>query len=276
VHLSLRTSSRWATLCRGFGLIVALWALPSAALAADANTSLQSATAADPAHAYMQIYGVDEAEANRRLELQRRAADLVPAMTADLGERFGGLYFDNGTGRFRVLVASASGLEATRADAAGVAARPELKRAAATLTAVRLDADTTFVPVTHRWRDLLTAQDEVLDAIAPEFAQHTVRVDTDVAANGLTISVADTASKDDRAAADAAASASSVSARVVTVPASRLEAEPIACSYPNCDRPLRGAQKITSSPGTSRESPTRSETSSRPTTDRPETSASSR
>ena len=93
---------------------------------------------------YAQDFGVSYAEAYRRLEIQDRVLEVSGRITASLGPRYAGAWFDNGDGgRFKV----------------GYTEGADLGPARRIVAECRLEPSVVFLELEWSWTELLAAQD---------------------------------------------------------------------------------------------------------------------
>ncbi len=171
---------------------------------------------------YVERYGVDEAEARRRLDLQRRVRDLDQKLIGSLGRGFAQVWFDNDKGHFVVAV-SPTGSE-------GVAARV---MADLGLEGSRIERR----PFNH---EQLAAS---LAALTERLQEETRagQVAVGMTAGGLEVRVAAGASTRARSEVSAAVKQSAVAPVVTYRPELSLTQSPAAaCTFPYCDTLMAG------------------------------------
>ena len=101
---------------------------------------------------YAQDFGVSYAEAYRRLEVQDRVVEVSGRITASLGPRYAGAWFDNADGgRFKV----------------GYTAGADLEPARRIVAECRLEASVVFLQLEWSWTELLAAQDGLTARLKP-------------------------------------------------------------------------------------------------------------
>jgi streptogrisin C len=157
-----------------------------------------------------------------------RATHLTDAATKHLGADFAGVWFDNDSGRVKIGVAQGASSASARAAAADEG----------------VDADTTLVPVKSTWKDLKDEQGRQDGRLAKLIADQKVTTGLDAARNAVIVNVSSAASADLKAAVNAAADRSSARVIVEERPATDFAVSPQLCSFPYCDRPLRGGVRI--------------------------------
>ncbi len=146
------------------------------------QTPFSASVTDSDAAAYAATFNVSLSEGRRRLEAQARAVDIVAQMQSALGRNYGGLWFDNGSGRFKVAAAAADA--ATRRSA----------KAAVDAVLTQMDvADTSDVVfVQNSWDELTAAHDALDAALAPAIAANEAQTGVDVIQNAVTVELAPT------------------------------------------------------------------------------------
>ncbi|HVF04702.1 MAG TPA: S1 family peptidase [Frankiaceae bacterium] len=180
----------------------------------------------DPAlvDAYAERYAVNDAEATRRLTIQKAAIEVDEALRRRLGNRYAGIRFDNDAGRLVLPAVD---------DLAAATVRDVAAQAGLGTGDVRVDRVARALPA-------LEARQATVDAtLADALAARQVTTGIDTAANAVMVEVAAQAPAAVRSLVATLAAAPDVEAR--TVPRDALANSANYCVYPACDHPLRGA-----------------------------------
>jgi hypothetical protein len=171
--------------------------------------------------------------AERDIEVQQAAGNIVPKLEHKLGAGYAGLWFDPQTSEFHV----------------GVVSSADQTAAEETMDSARVLPNTVFDKVQNNWltvEELAKKWDEKLKSI--EDSQQAMVI-ADPTINGVTVELASNLSSETITQTEvAAASASSGPVRVVPISPETLDAKPMSCSFPYCTRPLRGGIGLISSP----------------------------
>jgi hypothetical protein len=178
---------------------------------------------------YARTFDVSTPTAEGRLDVQGRTWDAVGRLSEALGERYGGLWFDNATGRLEVGVV---GGQADAAPADSYLARAELTGAA------------DVVPERYSYDQLMKSK-QALDNRFGELPVGTLTTSISEKDNEVVVSVSDVAPQPTLERVQSEAAAEPVRISVVTVPPSATTAVGGGCSNTElgdmfCDYPLRG------------------------------------
>ncbi len=172
-------------------------------------------------------------QAEQDIEIQKAVGNIVPKLQSKLGANYAGLWFDPQTGRFHV----------------GVLSSADQITAEAAMSDVGVLADTTFDAVHNSWQaveELAKGWNEKLDVLK---RNQQAMVIPDPTTNGVTIELAANLSPETIEQTKIAAAASpSIPVRVLPILPSTIAAKAMGCSFPYCERPVRGGVGIISSP----------------------------
>lgn len=195
------------------------------------GVTAQAAGAAAPSpgmvSAYAERHEVDSVEAQRRLELQAEATGIVEALEGELGRGFGGVWFDNEEGRFRVALATP--------------ARAAREKVTTFLAERGLANDTDVRQVRWSYAELVNTASRVSERLG---RPSELAVAPDVERNGLQVQIARDAGTPAWTAVRRVRAASAMPLRTIAVAPALLEARPAVCGWPSCSRPLRGSVRI--------------------------------
>lgn len=185
--------------------------------------------------------GISLAEAQRRLRWQVLAPDLSTKLAADLGDQFGGLWIDVQDGdRIKVGVTGKESPGVPRSPVAVMTARIERAVAAAGLTeAVDIVEVRHSMPTLQRTMAWVAAQMRKVNRGTPATVVAGVR--TNINAVQLDLPPASEVSEAQR---ELAATAKERFGDQISLGTSPGHLVSHACTYPNCDAPLRGGVQI--------------------------------
>jgi hypothetical protein len=225
-------------------LPTAAWAAALCAALAPAVVLAQAPTArAAPPQAvidqYAQQAGVDTVTAQRQLELQDKAPDVVTAMEAALGDRFGGTWFDTQRGTFHVALTT-----------------PAARKAAEEVLAARgVLANVDFETARFGLRELRDRARDLTTKLEKRLAKGEATLEVDVRANAVKVGIDRKAAKqlkdEVKTQALGPATAKAVPGGAEPVQVAEVGEETIAradftaCAWSHrCTRPLRGGTYI--------------------------------
>lgn len=200
---------------------------------------------------YAKKFSVSTDEATDRLRAQARAASIARDLQRELGEEYGGVAFDNGTGRFMIGVAVAGG---SASKAALASARNVAERLGVGKTA-------DIVEVDDSWSSLEAANARVKTELDDLQRANKVQIGLDSAKNSVVVLVAPEVDDATFTRAQQLTKSTAASVEVDRADAVRFAARPELCqfrnpaifqpwgwgSYPVCDIPLRGASTMVNS-----------------------------
>jgi hypothetical protein len=180
---------------------------------------------------YVDEYGGTPSEALTWLDTQNRADTLGDALGDALPEGFGGLWFDNPTRRIKI---------ALTADTPTGPVETELSRRG-------LTNDVDLVTVDYTENELRQAQPDIEDSLADLTDDGLVSIGRGVSSNSIEVTVASSATDQQRSRIDEVADSAPVRVTVLRSSEADLTVTPAACTFPHCDPPLRGGVEIASS-----------------------------
>ncbi|HXB64991.1 MAG TPA: S1 family peptidase [Solirubrobacteraceae bacterium] len=185
----------------------------------------------------MAHYNISQTAATERIELQGRADDIVGQMAHALGPAFGGVWFDNATGRYNV----------------GVVANAPHSSALPYLESHDIVDQTDFVSVRSSVADLESGKERIDSELSRWLSEGTVSTGMDTETNSIVVHIASNLSNDQVAAIKSDAQSEPVEEKVVFEPTEDTRAYFTACQNhafgtdPQvlfCDRSLRGGVTI--------------------------------
>lgn len=176
--------------------------------------------------------GLSADEAERDLQTQQTAGNIVPKLERQLGEHYAGVWFDLQTDSFHV----------------GVLSQADRTKAEAVMDEAGVLPSTTFEPVTNSWKAVEAAAKSLNTRLGSLVQSQKAMVMTDPRTNGVTIELAANLPSATVAETQAAVSSSSVPTQVLPIAANSLEVTATRCTFPYCERPLRGGIGIISTP----------------------------
>lgn len=182
----------------------------------------------EAAATYSKEAGVSEAEAKRRLAVQARAGDIVRVLRAELAEDFAGVWIDRASGRFKV----------------GLAPTTSKSAAASVLRQRGIENDADLVQVRSRWQELEAAKKRWVERAKGLLANQQAIVGIDPTRNAVTVEVSPRAAESDIDSVRRDAEKEDVVVRVEERPAENFDISAAACSWPYCDKPIRGGTRI--------------------------------
>lgn len=177
---------------------------------------------------YSQEAGVSTAEAERRLAVQNRAGDIVDALRDALKDGYAGVWIDRASGRLKVAIAPTT----NEAALAAVLKDKGIER----------DADT--VTVHSTWQQLTATKDRWVERVASLLAKQQAMVGIDPSRNAVAVDLSSEADRSEVDSARSQAQRENVAVVVAERPESSFDIRAVACSWPYCDKPLRGATGI--------------------------------
>lgn len=184
---------------------------------------------------YVESHGTSRVVAAQWLALQDRAKGISTEIATRRSGGYAGVWFDNDDRRIKVGVRiGANAVPAEQALAErGLAARSDIVRTA------------------HTQAQLEQAQPPIEEALDDLVEQGLVTIGRRPSANSIVITVAADATSSDRSRVQDEADASAVTVIVVDSDEENLGTEAVACSFPNCDAPIRAGVKIDRDPAPS-------------------------
>jgi hypothetical protein len=171
-------------------------------------------------------------QAERDLQTQQAAGNIVPQLEKKLGSDYAGVWFDLQTGLFHV----------------GVLSQTDRSMAEETMNDAGVLGSTIFDSVQYKWNvveDSAKSWDTKLSSLVG--GQQAIVI-PDPRIDGVTIGLASNLPADTVTQTDTATVGSSVPTRVVPLPPTTLEAHATSCKFPYCERPVRGGVGIISTP----------------------------
>jgi streptogrisin C len=194
--------------------------------------------------AYRDAYGVSEAVAEERIEIQDAAVGLAESLETAMGDAYGGMWFDAGDeGRVKVGVAMD---EPQPAQAAAVDAAQDI------IAEQGVTADTDIIGVPESRDDLLAAEPDLTDDLDALVDAGKVRTGLDSSQNALVVQTADTVTSGEMETIEDAADAAPVEVQIDETGEPAVAGDDSGCDFfedPDrifCDAPLRGGVKIDS------------------------------
>ncbi len=204
------------------------------------SASAASVLPADPSPkavvAYATQYEVSPEEARRRLSLQGKLWDIAEEARVHLGDAYGGLYFDNQKGGFRVF--------ATDPASRGVDGLQAYLRARAAVAEVEIQATDFSLSALRAARDGVTQR--LIDAGLGDYA--IVGIDLDGSAVRVEVAspkVTDVASMNLAVPVALDGHAEEIPVRVVDSGRETVKPTEMWCAFPDCTTPLHAAARIT-------------------------------
>ncbi len=205
------TIATWSAIAAALGTIAIAGVTMASALASAMTASSDGRPLAAAETAALMRQGLSPARAQAAIDAQSEVAraDLVGKAEAALGEAYGGAWFEPETALLHIGVTAA----VDRRTAETVIS--ETGVAAAVVTTVR-----------STWTQLLAAQRQWHDKLAGLLAHQQVKTALDPQANAVIVTLSSEVPASERAALEAAASASNVRMLIEVVPASHLSFQP--------------------------------------------------
>lgn len=231
-----RNPVRWRSVRIGIlvpaAIVVCFGALACAAPASNALTvnELESRLADDPliVEAFAEKKRIGIVEAKQKLRIESYGSLVVSEAMATLGDRFGGYWYDPGLGRYRVGVVDK--------EAAAEIINPLIHNG----THVYVD----LVPVKWTLRELEGLQTRLVKALMKPDSPSDVAITVSQSTNSVVVEVANDVSAAKLSEIRSTFAGAAQDVDVVPVSRSRLTVNSNACSWPHCDRPLRGGVAI--------------------------------
>lgn len=213
---------------RSIVIAVAVFAaMTTSAFASELGTAIQVGP-----QALAQKVDISLSQAEQDLQTQRTAGNIVPKLEQALGAHYGGVWFDLQTGEFHVGVLSQLDQESAESvmDGSGVLNHTEFEKVKDSMTTVE------------------AAAKDLEQKLAPLVEKQQAMVFADPRIHGVTVELAANISSDAVAQTEALASSVTGTVRVVPIVPSTLELKGDSCSFPYCERPVRGGVGIISTP----------------------------
>ncbi len=213
--------------CFIFVIVAAFATMTTGAFASELTTSMQ-----DGPQLLAQKVDVSLSQAEQDLQTQKAAGNIVPKLEQALGANYGGIWFDLQTGEFHV----------------GVLSQMDQKSAESVMESSSVLDHTVFDKVQDSWGAVEAATKEWEQKLAPLMAKQQAMAIADPRINGVTVELAANLSSTVVAQTEALASSATGPVRVVPIAPSTLETKADSCSFPYCERPVRGGVGIISTP----------------------------
>ncbi len=204
--------------------------MPVAAVAAGLTLApaaeAASSSVADPgaAQGYTTAYHVSNTEAQQRLADQAAGRALPSDLQKALSDRYAGLWYDNSAGQFVVpLTPGAATAAATSAmDKAGLPGKYRFQNVASSL------------------EELVSAQGTITQNLSSLVVQKAIETGVDPSINAVVITVSPSATNSERSQVQTEAAKASVRVKVVNASGNITPTPTTTCSFPDCNKPLRG------------------------------------
>jgi hypothetical protein len=177
---------------------------------------------------YQEHYDVSEGTAEENLTIQHEGSEVVPQLEAAQGPDYAGVWFDNQSGEFVVPL-----LDPANRNSVGD-----------TLREADLQGDYRTKTVQTSWLELEEGQQEVDASLSGLLRRQLATTFIDPRSNAVVIQLADGASAADRDKAVGLAADAKVEVEVREAEVDRFDARTESCSFPNCQKPLRGGVEI--------------------------------
>lgn len=211
---------------------IAAACLMTAALASNALASPDGSFLKYGAPVLSSHMGISLSQAERDIEVQQSAGNIVPKLKEKLGANYAGAWFDLQTGQFHVDIASPAdrGAAETVMNDAGVLGAASIEE------------------VQNSWGTVEETAKAMNAKMSALTSKQQAMIIPNPRTNGVTVELASNLSPALISQAEATTTSTSVPTQIAPLAPSSLEAKPAACSFPYCERPVRGGVGIISSP----------------------------
>ncbi len=175
--------------------------------------------------------GISADQATRDLETQQTAGNIVPGLTKALGPNYGGVWFNDETNEFNV----------------GITSSADMATAEAVMSKAGVLAETKIDLVPHSWESIEAAVSKWNETLESYVRAQQALAIPNPRTDGVTIEMASTLAPNVVTQTITAAENASVATTVAPVAPENLKVKADACSFPYCERPVRGGIGIQSS-----------------------------